>query len=69
MLLCLIVALALATLIIEPGLAQQKLTAAEAKDHVGETATICGNVVSSRYADSTKGQPTFLNLDKPYRSA
>ena len=66
MLLCLIVALALATLIIEPALAQKKLTAAEAKDHVGETATVCGEVVSTRYASSTKGQPTFLNLDKPY---
>ena len=66
MLLCLIVALALATLIIEPALAQKKLTAAEAKDHVGETATVCGNVVSTRYAASTKGQPIFLNLDRPY---
>jgi hypothetical protein len=25
-------------------------------------------VVSARYADATKGQPTFLNLDKPYPS-
>jgi DNA/RNA endonuclease YhcR with UshA esterase domain len=66
MLPCLIVALALAALIIQPALAQKKLTAAEAKDHVGETATVCGNVVSTRYAASTKGQPTFLNLDKPY---
>jgi len=46
--------------------AQKKWTAAEAKDHVGETATVCGHVVSTRYAASTKGQPTFLNLDKPY---
>jgi DNA/RNA endonuclease YhcR with UshA esterase domain len=46
--------------------AQKKLTAAEAKDHVGETATVCGNVVSTRYAASTRGQPTFLNLDKLY---
>jgi len=52
--------------LIEPALAQKKLSAAEAKDHVGETATVCGNVVSTRYAASTKGQPTFLNLDKPY---
>jgi len=67
--LCFIVALALALLIIQPAaLAQKKLTAAEAKDHVGETATVCGNVVSTRYAASTKGQPTFLNLDKPYPS-
>jgi len=66
MLLCLIVAMSLATLIIEPALAQKKLIASEAKDHVGETATVCGNVVSTRYTASTKGQPTFLNLDKPY---
>jgi hypothetical protein len=66
MLLCVIVALAVATLIIAPALAQKKLSAAEAKDHVGDTATVCGNVVSTRYAASTKGQPTFLNLDKPY---
>jgi DNA/RNA endonuclease YhcR with UshA esterase domain len=47
-------------------LAQKKLSPAEAKDHFGETATVCGDVVSTRYAASTKGQPTFLNLDKPY---
>lgn len=66
MLVCLAVALALTLLIIQPTLAQKKLTAAEAKDHVGETATVCGSVASTRYASSTKGQPTFLNLDKPY---
>jgi DNA/RNA endonuclease YhcR with UshA esterase domain len=66
MLVCLIFALVLALVIIQPALAQKNLTAAEAKDHVGETATVCGNVVSTRYATSTKGQPTFLNLDKPY---
>jgi hypothetical protein len=47
-------------------LAQRKLSSAEAKDHVGETATVCGSVVSTHYAPGTKGQPTFLNLDKPY---
>jgi len=26
--------------------AQRKISAAEAKDHVGETATVCGSVVS-----------------------
>jgi len=49
-----------------PILAQKKLGPAEAKDHVGEGATVCGNVASTRYAVSTKGQPTLLNLDKPY---
>lgn len=42
------------------------LTAAEAKNHVGETATVCGRVASAHFAEKTKGQPTFLNLDKPY---
>jgi hypothetical protein len=46
--------------------AQTKLTASEAKEHFGETAIVCGAVVSTRYAESSKGQPTFLNLDKPY---
>jgi DNA/RNA endonuclease YhcR with UshA esterase domain len=56
----------LIVLLIEPVQAQKKLTASEAKTHIGETVTVCGNVVSTRYAASTKGQPTFLNLDKPY---
>ena len=43
-----------------------KITAAEAKDHVGETRTVCGKVVSTHYATGSKGQPTFLNLDEPY---
>jgi hypothetical protein len=44
----------------------KKLTAVEAKDHVGEQATVCGKVASTRYAATTRGKPTFLNLDKPY---
>jgi len=45
-----------------------RLTAAEAKDHIGEKATVCGKVASTRYAGTTRGKPTFLNLDKPYPS-
>jgi DNA/RNA endonuclease YhcR with UshA esterase domain len=44
----------------------KKLTAADAKDHIGEQATVCGKVASTRYASTTRGKPTFLNLDKPY---
>ena len=40
------------------------LTAAEAKDHVGEMATVCGKVVGTSYATSRPGSPTFLNLDQ-----
>jgi len=43
-----------------------KITAAEAKDHVGEVRTVCGKVASTHYASGSKGQPTFLNLDEPY---
>ncbi len=44
----------------------KKWTAAEAKDHIGEQATVCAKVASTRYAATTRGKPTFLNLDKPY---
>ena len=44
----------------------KRLTAVEAKDHVGERATVCGKVATSRYASKSKGQPTFLNLDQAY---
>jgi hypothetical protein len=44
----------------------KKLTTAEAKDHIGEQATVCGKVASTRYAATSRGKPTFINLDKPY---
>lgn len=43
-----------------------KISAAEAKNHIGEKVTVCGKVVSARFAKDSKGQPTFLNLDEPY---
>ncbi|HYL86078.1 MAG TPA: DNA-binding protein [Candidatus Angelobacter sp.] len=46
--------------------AQKKLTASEAKEHFGEVATVCGDVVSARYANTSRGEPTFLNLDRAY---
>ena len=48
------------------GLAQTSISAAEAKDHVGEKATVCGEVASVHYAARSRGNPTFINLDKPY---
>ena len=47
-------------------LAQTSLTPVEAKGHVGEMATVCGKVVSARFAESSNRQPTFLNLDQPF---
>jgi hypothetical protein len=46
----------------------QTITAAEAENHIGDTATVCGQVASTKYAASSRGQPTFINLDKPYPS-
>jgi len=43
-----------------------KITAHEAKGHVGEVQTVCGKVASTHFASGSKGQPTFLNLDEPY---
>lgn len=38
----------------------------EARNHVGETATVCDVVASAHYAPRSKGRPTFLNLGHPY---
>ena len=42
------------------------LTATEAIQHVGSRKTVCGEVESPTYARSSRGQPTFLNLDRPF---
>ena len=55
-----------AVIVTSPAISQKKLTAEEAKEHFGQNATVCGEVVSTRYADSSRGHPTFLNLDKRY---
>jgi hypothetical protein len=48
------------------GHAQASISATEAKSHVGERATVCGEVASTHYAARSRGNPTFINLDKPY---
>ena len=42
------------------------LAASEAINHIGEHRTVCGVVASARFASSSRGQPTFLNLEKAY---
>lgn len=44
----------------------QTFTAAQAKAHVGENATVCGIVASEHTATSSRGEPTFINLDSAY---
>jgi hypothetical protein len=62
-------AFGLATVSVVAQQAGTTITAAEAKNHVGETVTVCGKVMSPKFASSTKGQPTYLNLDKPHPGA
>jgi DNA/RNA endonuclease YhcR with UshA esterase domain len=50
------------TLLLQPA----PLTAAEAKAHIGEQATVCGLVKTARWASSSNRKPTFLNLDEAY---
>jgi len=38
----------------------------QAKNHLGENATVCGLVVSTKYLESKRGSPTLLDLDHPY---
>lgn len=44
----------------------QTISATDAKNHVGEKATVCGKVASERTATSSRGEPTFINLDAAY---
>jgi DNA/RNA endonuclease YhcR with UshA esterase domain len=44
----------------------EKIAAVDAKHHIGETLTVCGLVVDTRYAESIKGSPTFLNFERPF---
>jgi len=38
----------------------------DAINHIGQQATVCGNVSSTHFSSRSKGQPTFINLNRPY---
>lgn len=42
------------------------IPASEAYKYIGKNKTVSGTVVAARYAAGSRGQPTFLNLEKPY---
>lgn len=46
--------------------AQDYITPEDAKRHIGEYETVCGVVASTYYSYKSRGQPTFINLDRPY---
>ena len=49
-----------------PAGAIERLIAAQAKQHIGETATVRGLMASARYAGKTNGSPAFLDFEKRY---
>jgi DNA/RNA endonuclease YhcR with UshA esterase domain len=50
-----------------PAFPQENTSAAShAGKFVGQKATVCGTVASSKYASGSKRQPTFLNLGQSY---
>ncbi|HZS03311.1 MAG TPA: DNA-binding protein [Blastocatellia bacterium] len=57
---------ALLVLTIGAGSQGKKIPSSEAKNHIGESCTVCGLVASTRYLETAKGSPTFLNLGKAY---
>ena len=38
----------------------------QAHQFIGQIKTVCGTVVNTKYAIYSRGQPTFLNLNRPY---
>ena len=58
--------LVLLTLLLPQSQAQNSITAIEARNHVGEKTTVCGQVASIHFAARSRGTPTFINLDKAY---
>jgi endonuclease G len=63
-----LISILLTTVLISSAFAQseKKIPSSEAAQHVGERATVCGYVASSRYLSTSRSKPTFLNVGKPY---
>jgi hypothetical protein len=49
-----------------PAFAAETVPAAAAKEHIGQTATVCGKVADTRYLESSERRPTFLNFENRY---
>jgi hypothetical protein len=49
-----------------PGVPKGAVDWSRARTRLGQKATVCGPVVSTRSATNTSGQPTFLNIGAPY---
>jgi hypothetical protein len=44
----------------------QAIPASEAARHIGQHATVCGNITGEHPSDSRGRTPTFIYIDRPY---
>jgi micrococcal nuclease len=44
----------------------QTITTSEAAKHIGQRETVCGTIAGVHTAASSRGTPTFINLDRAY---
>lgn len=45
---------------------RETISGESAYAHVGDYVTVCGTVASAKHATASRGQPTFLDFDRPY---
>ncbi|HVR07216.1 MAG TPA: DNA-binding protein [Thermoanaerobaculia bacterium] len=62
----LVLALALLPAAGPAGAAELKITAQEAAQHAGEQAKVCGLVAGAKYAERSRGKPTFLDFERSH---
>ncbi len=43
-----------------------KINSLQARDYIGKEACVCGKVVSTKFSENGKTNPTYINLDKKY---
>ena len=43
-----------------------KINTTQAKDFIGKEKCVCGKVVSTKFSENGKANPTYINLDKKY---
>ncbi|MBM3131011.1 MAG: hypothetical protein FJ009_20585 [Chloroflexi bacterium] len=57
---------AAAPIVASPDFGPDTVSWNDAKNFVGQTKTVCGNVMRTTFAESTNGQPTYLDLGRTY---
>ncbi len=45
---------------------KKKINTLQAKEYIGKEACVCGKVVSTKYVENGKSNPTYINLDKKF---